>query len=258
MDNFQIHMVPCLSDNYGFILSDADGRTVISIDTPDENVIMDFLEKKGWGLSYILNTHHHHDHVGGNIALKRKWGCYIFCSTYDFENKRIPGADEAVKDGDNIQLGDFRIKVLDVPGHTLGHVAYYFPDQNRIFVGDTLFALGCGRLFEGTPAIMCQSLDKIKRLPDETLIYCAHEYTKSNLEFALEIEPGNEDLACRRAHVLAKREKGLPTVPTTIAEEKKTNPFLRSHSKLIRDTIGMNDSSNIEVFTEVRKRKDSF
>lgn len=251
-------MVPCLSDNYGFILSDAAGQTVISIDTPDENVITDFLEKKGWGLSYILNTHHHHDHVGGNIALKKRWGCHIFCSTYDFKNERIPGADEAVKDGDNIQLGDFRIKVLDVPGHTLGHVAYYFPDQNRIFVGDTLFALGCGRLFEGSPDIMCQSLDKIMGLPDETLVYCAHEYTKSNLEFALEIEPGNKDLAHRQARVLAKREKGLPTIPTTLAEEKKTNPFLRSHSKLIRNKIGMSDNSNIEVFTEVRKRKDSF
>jgi len=121
-----------------------------------------------------------------------------------------------------------------------------------------LFVLGCGRLFEGTPELMCESLDKIKKLPDDTLVYCAHEYTKSNLEFALEIEPGNKDLTYRRAHVLAMREKGLPTVPTTIAEEKKTNPFLRSHSRLIRNAIGMNDNSNIEVFTEVRKRKDSF
>ena len=174
------------------------------------------------------------------------------------ENGRIPGADEAVKDGEDIQLGGFRIKVLDVPGHTLGHVAYYFPDQNRIFVGDTLFALGCGRLFEGTPEMMWESLDKIMQLPDETLVYCAHEYTKSNLEFALTIEPRNEDLKCRGAGVLALREKNLPTVPTTIAEEKKTNPFLRPHSDFIRDAIDMGDKTNIEVFAEVRKRKDSF
>lgn len=258
MVNYHLHMIPCLTDNYGFILADSTGRTVISIDTPDEKVITKFLEEKGWGLTHILNTHHHHDHVGGNIALKKKWGCQIFCSTYDFENGRIPGADEAVKDGEDIQLGSFRIKVLDVPGHTLGHVAYYFPDQNRIFVGDTLFALGCGRLFEGTPEIMWESLDKIMQLPDETLVYCAHEYTKSNLEFAITIEPRNEDLKYRGAGVLALREKNLPTVPTTIAEEKKTNPFLRPHSDFIRDTIDMGDKTNIEVFAEVRKRKDSF
>ena len=258
MVNYHLHMIPCLTDNYGFILADSTGRTVISIDTPDEKVITKFLEEKGWSLTHILNTHHHHDHVGGNIALKKKWGCQIFCSTYDLENGRIPGADEAVRDGEDIQLGSFRIKVLDVPGHTVGHVAYYFPDQNRIFVGDTLFALGCGRLFEGTPEIMWESLDKIMQLPDETLVYCAHEYTKSNLEFALTIEPRNEDLKCRGAGVLALREKNLPTVPTTIAEEKKTNPFLRPHSDFIRDTIDMGDKTNIEVFAEVRKRKDSF
>ena len=145
-----------------------------------------------------------------------------------------------------------------MPGHTLGHVAYYFPDQNRIFVGDTLFALGCGRLFEGTPEIMWESLNKIMQLPDETIVYCAHEYTKSNLEFALTIEPRNEDLKCRGASVLALREKNLPTVPTTIAEEKKTNPFLRPHSNFIRDAMDMGDKTNIEVFAEVRKRKDSF
>ena len=258
MVNFHLHTIPCLTDNYGFILADSTGQAVISIDTPDESVITKFLEEKGWGLTHILNTHHHHDHVGGNIALKKKWGCQIFCSTYDLENGRIPGADEAVKDGEDIQLGGFRIKVLDVPGHTLGHVAYYFPDQNRIFVGDTLFALGCGRLFEGTPEIMWESLDKIMQLPDETLVYCAHEYTKSNLEFALTIESRNEDLKCRGASVLALREKNLPTVPTTIAEEKKTNPFLRPHSNFIRDAIDMGDKTNIEVFAEVRKRKDSF
>lgn len=258
MKDFQVHMVPCLHDNYGFILADLANEVFIAIDTPDEDVITKFLEERNWNLSYILNTHHHHDHVGGNSRLKQKWNCYVYCSVFDFEKERIPAADEPVREGDTLMLGSFEVNVLEVPGHTLGHLAYYFPKQKIIFVGDTLFALGCGRLFEGTPEVMHQSLRKLIDLPNDTLVYCAHEYTEANLDFALTIEPQNQKLLSRSIRVATRREAGLPTIPTSIGEEKETNPFLRSHSKSLRNTIGMLDSSDTEVFGEVRRRKDLF
>ena len=258
MKNFQINVIPCLADNYGFLLADLDQGVAIAVDTPDDKVITEYLESKGWALSFILNTHHHHDHIGGNSQLKKRWDCQIFCSEYDFEKKRVPDADDSVKDGDLLTLGNFEVEVLGVPGHTLGHVAYYFPKLSKVFVGDTLFALGCGRLFEGTPSMMFKSLSKLMKLPDDTLVYCAHEYTKANLRFALTIEPNNVNLLTRQIEVLSATEKGLPTVPTSIGVERKTNPFLRTHSRALRNGLGMPDSNDVAIFGEIRKRKDYF
>jgi hydroxyacylglutathione hydrolase len=186
------------------------------------------LDKRGWTLTKILNTHHHMDHVGANLALKEKSGCQIIGPKAD-EN-RIPGIDVAVGEGDEVSVGSSKAKVFDVPGHTKGHIAYWFEADNALFCGDTLFAMGCGRLFEGTPAQMYDSLNKFKTLPDETAVYCAHEYTQSNGRFALTVEPDNQALISRMAEVDEKRAKDLPTVPSNIGAEKATNPFMRAAS----------------------------
>ena len=252
----QVHMFPCLSDNYGFLLHDPEADVTAVIDTPEVEPINAALEEKGWRLTHILNTHHHFDHAGGNEALKARWGATVVGAANDAE--RIPGIDIRVADGDEFQFGNSTARVLEVPGHTSGHIAYYFADDGMAFVGDTLFALGCGRLFEGTPEQMWSSLKKLMALPDETVVYCAHEYTQSNAAFALTVEPDNADLKARSEEIDRLREAGVPTVPTTIALEKATNPFLRPDSPNLRQTLGMMDADTVEVFAETRRRKDNF
>ncbi len=252
----QVHMFPCLSDNYGFLVHDPEADVTAVIDTPDVAPINAALEEKGWRLTHILNTHHHFDHAGGNEALKARWGATVVGAANDAE--RIPGIDVRVADGDLFEFGSATAQVLEVPGHTSGHIAYYFADDGMAFVGDALFALGCGRLFEGTPEQMWASLKKLMALPDETVVYCAHEYTQSNAAFALTVEPGNADLVARCREIDRLREAGEPTVPTTIALEKATNPFLRPDSPDLRRTLGMMDADPVDVFAETRRRKDSF
>jgi len=255
----QVHMFPCLSDNYGFLIHDTDADVTAVIDTPEVGPINAALEEKGWRLTHILNTHHHFDHAGGNEALKAQWGCTVVGAACDAE--RIPGIDVRVSDGDTLEFGSVKAKVLEVPGHTSGHIAYYFPDASNdgvAFVGDTLFALGCGRLFEGSAAEMWSSLQKLMALPDDTTVYCAHEYTQSNAAFALSVEPGNADLVARSEEIDRMREQGIPTVPTTIGLEKATNPFLRPDSSNLQTTVGMEDAALVDVFAETRRRKDSF
>lgn len=252
----EVHMFPCLSDNYGFLIHDAEADVTAVVDTPEVAPINAALAEKGWRLTHILNTHHHFDHAGGNESLKKEWGCTVVGAANDAG--RIPGIDVRVTDGDTYEFGNHTARVLEVPGHTTGHIAYYFADDGIAFVGDTLFALGCGRLFEGTPQQMWTSLRKLMALPDDTTVYCAHEYTQANAAFALTVEPGNEALVARSAEIDRLRADGIPTVPTTIGLEKATNPFLRPDSENLRATIGLETAELVEVFAETRRRKDSF
>lgn len=256
MSDLEVHRFPCLADNYGFLVHDAASGATAAIDTPEAEPILRELEAKGWALTHIFNTHHHRDHVGGNLALKAKTGCRIVGPAADAH--RIPGFDEGVSDGDEIRLGTRRVRVVETPGHTLGHIVYYFLDDGVAFVGDTLFAMGCGRLFEGSPEQMWASLQKITAWPDDTRLYCAHEYTQANARFALTVEPDNEALKRRAEEVDRLRAAGMPTVPTTVGLEKATNPFLRAASPSLRATLGLEEASNVEVFARARALKDAF
>jgi hydroxyacylglutathione hydrolase len=252
----EVYQFPCLRDNYGFLAHDPQTGATASIDTPDVEAIEAALQSKGWHLSHILNTHHHPDHAGGNIALKQRWNAVIIGPRG--EKEHIPGIDQAVGDGDSVTLGTHIAKVLEVPGHTRGHIAYWFADDKLAFVGDTIFAMGCGRVFEGTHAQMWDSLQKLMALPDDTTLYCAHEYTQSNARFALSVEPQNEELQRRARDVDALRALGKPTVPTTLRMEKATNPFFRAASADLQGNLGMRGAELVDVFAETRKRKDKF
>ncbi len=256
MAAIQVHMFGALSDNYCFLVHEPGSQLTAVIDTPDVAAIEAALDHTGWQLTHILNTHHHFDHAGGNLELKARHGATIVGPRADAD--RIPGIDIEVGDGDVYDLGGARARVLDVPGHTRGHIAYHFADSGVAFVGDTLFVLGCGRLFEGTPAQMWNSLQKLMALPDDTVVYCAHEYTQANARFALSVDPDNPALVERAREIDTLRAAGTPTVPTSLALEKATNPFLRPMSPTLRATLGMQDASDVEVFAETRRRKDNF
>lgn len=252
----EIHQFPCLSDNYGFLIRDDAEGAVATIDTPDAGAINAALDEKKWKLTHILNTHWHPDHAGGNLALKKKWGCEIIGPSG--EAAKIPGIDRKVGEGDVVKLGATTAIVRDTPGHTAGHIIYHFADDGAAFVGDTIFAMGCGRLFEGTPDQMWASLSKIAVMPPETKLYCAHEYTAANAAFALSVDPHNEDLRLRTAEVEALRGAGKPTVPTNVATELRTNPFLRAGDPDLQKAINMTGADVVSVFAETRRRKDNF
>jgi hydroxyacylglutathione hydrolase len=256
MSPIQIHMFPCLSDNYGYLVHEADSGETAAIDTPDAAAILAELERLGWRLSRIFNTHHHADHAGGNLELKRRTGCRIVGPRADAA--RIPGIDVEVGEGELLDFGGHPVQVFDTPGHTRGHIVYWFRDDGAAFVGDTLFAMGCGRLFEGTPQQMWSSLQKISGWPDETRLYCAHEYTQANGRFAATVEPQNRALKARLEEVARLRAAGRPTIPTTVGLEKATNPFLRATSADLRATIGLPRASDVEVFAKTRALKDAF
>jgi hydroxyacylglutathione hydrolase len=252
----EIRQFPCLADNYGFLVRDVESGLVASVDTPDPEAIDRALDEAGWRLTHILNTHWHPDHAGGNLALKARWGCRIYGP--QGEAAKIPGLDVAIRDGDTVEFGDSRAQVVATPGHTLGHIVYHFADDCVAFVGDTIFAVGCGRLFEGTPGQMWASLLKIARLPAETKLYCAHEYTQANIRFALMVDRENSALVRRAQDVDRIRKEGRPTVPTTVEEELATNPFLRANEPSLADAVGLAGAPAVEVFAEVRRRKDRF
>jgi len=235
-----VRQFPCLSDNYGFLIRDEASGLAACIDTPDAAAILAQLDKLGWKLALILNTHWHPDHAGGNAEVKAATGARIVGPA---EVTRISPLDRIVADGDIVELGETRLEVMDTGGHTLGHITYFDAEDQIAFVGDTLFALGCGRLFEGTAQQMWTSLSRLAALPDETAVYCAHEYTASNARFALSVDD-NPLLAVRAKEIFAARERGEPTVPTTIAREKATNPFLRA--------------GDADRFAAVRAAKDAF
>jgi hydroxyacylglutathione hydrolase len=256
MQPIEIHMFPCLSDNYGYLIHDAENDLTAAIDTPSAAAIQAALRAKGWRLTHIFNTHHHADHAGGNVELKGRTGCQIVGPRADA--RRIPGIDVQYGDGDTFMFGGHPVEVFDTPGHTSGHIVYYLPEDAVAFVGDTLFSLGCGRLFEGTPKQMWSSLQKVMRWPDDTVLYCAHEYTQANARFALTVEPGNDALVARSHAVDELRSRNEATVPSTLALEKATNPFLRPSSPEIQRTVGCDGSDLVEVFARVRALKDEF
>ncbi|KAG4972449.1 hypothetical protein JHK85_038870 [Glycine max] len=219
--------------------------------------IIDALSRKNRNLTYILNTHHHHDHTGGNVELKARYGAKVIGSGTDKE--RIPGIDIHLNDGDKWMFAGHEVRVMDTPGHTRGHISFYFPGSGAIFTGDTLFSLSCGKLFEGTPQQMLSSLKKIMSLSDDTNIYCGHEYTLNNIKFALSIEPENEELQSYAAQVAYLRSKGLPTIPTTLKVEKACNPFLRTSSAAIRQSLKIAATANdAEALGVIRQAKDNF
>jgi hydroxyacylglutathione hydrolase len=254
MVELEIHQFPCLSDNYGVLIRDAAAGAVASIDAPDALTVKKALSEKGWRLTHILTTHHHRDHTAGNLALKEETRCTIIGPSG--EAQRIPGLDTAVGEGDTFAFGRFQVHVLDTPGHTAGHVTYWIPAASVAFAGDTLFAIGCGRVNEGTYQTMWASLQKIAALPPGTQVYCGHEYTLANAKFALTIEPENEALQKRYKAVEALCAAGKPTLPTRVDIELETNPFLRPHSRAIQERLGMTGAPDWKIFGEIRERKN--
>ena len=250
--NIQIEIVPCLSDNYAYLVK--AGYLCAVVDPSEPGPVQAALAAKGWRLSHILNAHHHLDHTGGNLALKREFGATVVGPGKDAA--RIPGLDIGVDEASGWEFGGLKVDVLEVPAHTRG--ALTFVIDGNAFTGDTLFAMGCGRLFEGDPAMMWASLSKLMTLPDATKIYCGHEYTESNGRFALTLEPGNAALVARMGDVRAARAKGAATVPSDMGLEKATNPFLRVDSAEIRKSLDMENASAVAAFGEIRRRKDSF
>ncbi len=256
MSQLQIHQIPVLQDNYVYLLHEPESRATGVVDPAVAKPVLAEAERLGWRITHILNTHHHGDHVGGNREIIEATGCHVVGARAD--RARIPGIAEEVGDGDRVMLGRAEAQVFFVPGHTSGHIAYWFPESNALFCGDTIFALGCGRLIEGTPAQMWPSLKKLRALPDETRVYCAHEYTEANFAFARTVEITNRALMDRGAAVIAARKRGERTVPSLMGEEKETNPFLRADSPELAAAIGMQNDDPVTVFAEVRGRKDRF
>jgi hydroxyacylglutathione hydrolase len=254
MAALQIYQFPCLSDNFGVLIHDPGANVTASIDAPEAGQVMAALKEKGWKLTHILTTHHHADHTGGNAALKAASGCKIVGPRN--EAAKVPGIDEKVGGGDSFAFGPHQVEVLDTPGHTAGHIAYVIPSAKVAFVGDTLFAVGCGRVIEGTPQMMWESLRKLMALPRDTAVYCGHEYTQANVKFALTIEPDSAALQKRAKDVDETRAAGKATLPTTIGLELDTNPFLRPHVPAIQKRLGMEGRPEWEVFAEIRERKN--
>lgn len=248
-----VHQFPCLSDNYGYLVHDTESHETIAIDTPDAKAYLLEAELKGWKITQIWNTHWHPDHAGGNAQIQAETGCTIL-GPAEVEGK-FP-IDRVVAHGDVVTIGDVRATVIDVSGHTNGHIAFYFAQGGIAFVGDSIFALGCGRMFEGEPKQFWASLSRIRALPPETLLYCAHEYTASNARFALHADPDNVQLAAYAEEIAAKRARDEWTVPTTLARELATNPFLRADDPAIVARWG--GAAPHETFAALRAAKDNF
>ena len=250
----EIRVFPCLSDNYGYLIHDPASKATASIDAPEAGPIMAALDREGWTLTDILVTHHHADHTGGIAELKRKFTCRVV-APHD-KKAAIADVDVRVKEGDRVIVGGLTARVLDTPGHTLDHISYVFDDDRAVFSADALFSIGCGRVFEGTYPMMWDTLLKLRALPDDTKVYCGHEYTQSNVKFALGIEPDNAALKARAEEVNALRAAGKPTIPTTIGAEKKANIFLRADAASVAAALGMSGKSAADVFGELRERKN--
>jgi hydroxyacylglutathione hydrolase len=254
MAKLDVHQFPCLSDNYGVLIHNAEKQVTASIDAPDAAPVAAALKEKGWRLTHILTTHHHADHTAGNLALKAETKCTIIGPRA--EAAKVPGIDKQVGEGDTFNFGSFEVRVFDTPGHTAGHISDWLPSAGVAFVGDTLFAIGCGRVIEGNAEMMWNSLKKLMALPKETVTYCGHEYTQANARFALTIEPENEALQKRAREVDQLRAAGKPTLPTTIGLELETNPFLRPHVAAIQKRLGMVGKPEWQIFGEIRERKN--
>lgn len=257
MPDYQIHLIPLLSDNYSFIFKCNDTDITACIDPADGEGVELFLQSHHMKLDFILNTHHHYDHIAGNKYLKNSYDCKII--GYIDDKHRIPSVDLTVKNNDIVKIGNHNFQIMYIPGHTSGHICYFNNIAKILFIGDTLFSSGCGRIFEGTYQQMYDSLELLKKLPSDTKIYCAHEYSLNNIEFALTLEPTNQDLLNKQQKCKKLRDNNKPTIPSTLADELKTNPFLRTLSPELRNSINKtSDAYNIDVFTQIRKMKDRF
>jgi hydroxyacylglutathione hydrolase len=252
----QVERLPMLSDNYTWLLLDPETGTSGVVDPAEAAPVLAKLQGRGGRLDWILSTHHHADHVGGNLELKKATGCRIVGPASDAA--RIPGLDQGVSEGDGFSFGSRTAKVMETPGHTRGHISFWFEEDRALFCADTLFVLGCGRLLEGDAATMQRSLAKLRALPEDTLLYCGHEYTQGNARFALTVDPKNAELRDRARSIDEQRARGEPTVPDLLGLEKRTNPFLRWDDPAIRKGLGMEGASDAEVLAEIRTRKDRF
>lgn len=255
-DTTEFRQFFCLDNNFGVLVHDRDSGTTVAVDVPDATACEQALEQTGWTLSHILITHHHWDHVQGLGELKQKTGATVIGP--ERSRQKIAELDRTVEDGDDVLCGPYEVKAIATPGHTLDQISWYFPAIGVAHTGDTLFSLGCGRVFEGDKEMMWSSLSKLMRqLPDETVIYCGHEYTEANARFALTIEPDNADLKVRAEEVGALRARGEATLPTTMKREKATNPFLRAGEASVAAALGMAGKPAAEIFAEIRTRKDN-
>jgi hydroxyacylglutathione hydrolase len=252
----EIVQLPVLSDNYVYLLHDAAAGATAAVDPAVAAPVLTELAARGWTLTHILNTHHHGDHVGGNLDLQRATGCAVVGARRD--RTRIPGIDIEVGEGDEIAIGTSRARVFETPGHTHGHIVFWFEAAQALFCGDTLFTMGCGMLFEGTAAEMWRSLSRILELPDATRIYCAHEYSLENGQFALTLEPENDALRRRMTKVQRLSAAHRPTVPATLAEERATNPFLRATSPELQRSLHLIGAEPVQVFAKIRLLRDDF
>ena len=252
----KIEIIPCLDDNYSYLIHDQISNTVAIVD-PAEFIPCDTIINKNYKkLDFILNTHHHYDHVGGNKELKNKYNSRIL--GFENDKNRIPHIDIVLKDNQEFKIGALNFTTIFIPGHTSGHVAFYFKKEKVVFSGDTLFSLGCGRVFEGTYKQMFQSLNKFKNLPGETKVYCGHEYTFKNLEFCLKFNPNNDFLKKKKNDIELSLKNKKPTIPSTIADEIKANIFFRVNDPDVKKAINLENSSDIEIFTKLRDLKDNF
>ncbi|HVX74679.1 MAG TPA: hydroxyacylglutathione hydrolase [Bradyrhizobium sp.] len=249
-----IRLFPCLSDNFGYLIHDPATKATASIDAPEAAPVIEALEREGWTLTDILITHHHHDHVGGVAELKDKYKCRVV-APHD-KTTKIANVDLRTKQGDVLKIGSLLVRVLETPGHTLDHVSYVFDNEKAVFAADTLFSIGCGRVFEGTYPMMWDSLLKLRALPDDFDLYCGHEYTASNVKFALTIEPDNPVLKARAEEVTRLRAAGQPTIPSKLGAEKKANVFLRADEPAVAAGLHMKGANPADVFGELRERKN--
>ena len=256
MSQLNIHQFMCRSDNYGIIVHDPRTMATASIDAPDANAVEQELRKLGCKLTDIFTTHHHDDHVAGNLRLKEVYGCRVIGPRGEAD--RIPGIDVKIAGGEKLEWAGREVKVFDCPGHTKGHIAFHIPGENSLFAGDTVFAMGCGRVIEGMLGEMWNSVNQFRALPPATMVYCGHEYTEANCRFALSVEPGNHQLQQRAKRVAEQRSRNEMTCPTSLADELKTNPFMRCDSLEIRKNLGLERATDAEVFAELRTRKNSF
>jgi len=252
----EITPIPCLTDNYAYIIEDNNSKTTGVIDPSESQPIISFLKRKNIKLNYILNTHHHFDHIGGNVELKKIYNAKII--GFEGDKHRIPGIDITLKDNENFNFGNSTIKVFHIPGHTLGHVCFFFEKEKIAFTGDTLFSLGCGRIFEGDHKQMFSSLNKIKKLPKDTKIYCGHEYTYKNAEFCMKHDINNNDLKKKFKIIKKLRLQNLPTVPSSLEDEINSNIFLRCDQNDLKTKLNMENGEDFEVFMKVRDLKDRF
>ena len=252
----QTHLFPCLQDNYGVLLHDSATGATAAIDAPEASPVEAALAAKGWRLTDILVTHHHADHTGGIAELKARHRCRVVAP--HGEAARIPLVDATVRERDKVAVGSLEGQVYETPGHTAGHISYFFPAEKLAFVGDTLFSIGCGRVIEGTPEMMWESLLKLRGLPDDTRVYCGHEYTQANIRFAKTVEPENMVLSAREKEVDKLRAERKPTIPSTLGKEKEANPFLRADVPDVARSVGLAGKPAWQVFAEIRERKNRF